>query len=103
MNLENSFWPAFLNYPVGWVKERRDEPTVSKAMGIAESILRDVEGLNPSYMTVSFNTVHKIALRPQFSMRDSTYATLLDLISSSVILTYSCLPGNIEPGPRKME
>jgi hypothetical protein len=50
MNLENSFWPAFLNYPVGWVKERRDEPTVSKAMGIAESILRDVEGLNPSYM-----------------------------------------------------
>ena len=36
-------------------------------MGNAESILRDVEGLNPSYMTVSFKAVHKIVLRPHFS------------------------------------
>ena len=35
-------------------------------MGIAESTLRAVEGLNPSYMTVSFNAVQKMVLRPQF-------------------------------------
>jgi hypothetical protein len=36
---------------VGWVKERSDKPTASKALGIAESTLRRVEGLNPSYVT----------------------------------------------------
>ena len=51
MRSKNSFRPVFLNYPVGWVPARSDEPTVLKAMGIAESILRDVGGLNPFYMT----------------------------------------------------
>jgi len=36
-----------VNEVVGWVEERSDEPTA--LMGIVESILRELEGLNPSY------------------------------------------------------
>lgn len=39
---------------VGWIKERCDEPTVSKAMGIA--------ALNPSYTMAELTTFGKIEL-----------------------------------------